>query len=110
MNRFASWRFFASKKEKDSRTHELENPRIPDHLHAKQRDDTQPTGDRDVLAVEAVEKHRQVVVGLALGELDPGDPLAARRIFINDGTNGTPIMPTKSNTRDSFSGWLLGGL
>ena len=28
--------------------------------------------------------------GLAYTSLDPGDPLAARRIFINDGTNGTP--------------------
>ena len=26
------------------------------------------------------------------------------------GTSGTPIIPTKSNTRGSFSGWLLGGL
>lgn len=28
--------------------------------------------------------------GLGYTSLDPGDPLAARRIFINDGTNGTP--------------------
>ena len=28
--------------------------------------------------------------GVGYRELDPGDPLAARRIFINDGTNGTP--------------------
>jgi hypothetical protein len=29
-------------------------------------------------------------LGLGYGLLDPGDPLAARRIFINDNTNGTP--------------------
>jgi hypothetical protein len=28
--------------------------------------------------------------GVGYSELDPGDPLAARRIFINDGNNGTP--------------------
>ncbi len=28
--------------------------------------------------------------GLSYTSLDPGDPQAARRIFINDGTNGTP--------------------
>lgn len=28
--------------------------------------------------------------GLGYTDLDPGDPRAARRIFINDGTNGTP--------------------
>ncbi len=28
--------------------------------------------------------------GFSWTERDPGDPLAARRIFINDGTNGTP--------------------
>ncbi len=28
--------------------------------------------------------------GFAYTSLDPGDPVAARRIFINDGTNGTP--------------------
>ncbi len=28
--------------------------------------------------------------GVAYTSLDPGDPLAARRIFINDGNNGTP--------------------
>ena len=28
--------------------------------------------------------------GIAYTTVDPGDPLAVRRIFINDGTNGTP--------------------
>ena len=32
----------------------------------------------------------EVRYGLAYSELDPGDPLAARRTFINDGNNGTP--------------------